>query len=162
MSTLVMGEAGYEADIDLVISQVDLLAGTTQYFAAPMTGYWDSIVTTVQTAVTTGGTITPKNNSQAVYATDQTQGGALAYTETIVGVAPGTPNPVAGLQVTIANTTAVGAIQDLPSTVGDPSLLVAKDAQCQLVIAGFATAGSVRVKVRFRSEALSTLAPLVM
>jgi len=148
--------------IDVQLSNADQISNVTQNFVAPMDGYWDSLDVVTQVAVTTGGTITPKNNSQAVYATDQVNGGTIATTMGIVGVAAGTPNPVAGLAATIANSTAVGAIQSLKATVGDPSLLVKKGQLIQLVLAGFATAGATNVTCRFRSEPLSTLSPLTM
>lgn len=161
MSTLVAGpDVAFQA-IDIQINQTDLLASTTQQLVAPMDGYWDSIDVVAQVAVTTGGTVTPKNNSQAVYATDQTNGGLVIQTEGIVGVAAGTPNPVAGLQVTVPNATAVGAIQSKASTPGDPSLLVKKGQLIQLVLAGFATAGALNVTCRWRSESLMAYTPLV-
>lgn len=150
--------------IDVQISQTDLLAGTAQNFVAPMDGYWDSFDTVVQAAVTTGGTLTINNNPQAVYSNEQVGSNSdvgYGFDTIVSGGAFGTPAAVAGLVQTIANSAAVGAKQTTKATAGDPSLLVKKGDIIQVKPASFATAGAINCTLRFRSEPLTTLAPLV-
>lgn len=64
MSSLVIGPI--KERLEFQITQVDLLAGTTQSIVCPVDGYIDGMDIIVETAITTGGTVTLKGGG-AVY-----------------------------------------------------------------------------------------------
>lgn len=99
------------------LNQVDLLAGSTNsaQIQCPITGVVTKVGTIVRKAITTGGTIT-------------FQDGVTAFV---------------GATITIANSAAQGAQQNVTPTAGDASLVVAKNDQLQVIPASFATAGEV-------------------
>lgn len=117
------------------IPSTELLAGTAMEFVAPMDGVIEELVSTVQTAVTTGGTLAVNT------------GDALATT-------------VLGLTQTIADAAAKGARQTTESTEGSSTRVVTKGTRCAITpSAGFATAGAVECLVVFRSIDLSPSLP---
>ena len=103
--------------INWSLNQVDLLAGSTNsaQLIAPFSGIVSKVATVVRKAITTGGTIT-------------FQDGATAFV---------------GGTITIANSAAQGAKQEVTPTAGDASLVVAKGDVLQVIPASFATAGEV-------------------
>lgn len=64
MSSLVIGPI--RERLEFQITQVDLLAGTTQSIVCPVDGYIDGMDLIIETAITTGGTVTLKGGG-AVY-----------------------------------------------------------------------------------------------
>jgi hypothetical protein len=103
--------------IPVFFNQTDLLAGTTQYMPAPVSGTVKRLVSTVQTAVTTGGVL----------------GLQVAGTD------------VTGLSITVADGATVGTTQqDTPSSV---QRVTAGQALGFTASAAFATAGAVHVVV---------------
>ncbi len=112
------GEPFYEprkVRIPFFINQTDLLAPTPAELISPVTGAITKIDTTVQVAITTGGTITAKAGTTTV----------------------------AGLSVAIANAATKGTIGSGAPTSGDATATVAIDSRIQVVPAGFASAGAV-------------------
>ncbi len=102
--------------VPFFINQTDLLAGTSQYVVSPVAGRIAGVTTVVQTAVTTGGTITVE----------------------LGGVA------VDGLSVVVANSSAAGDIDSDTATSGHASTAVAAGAAIEIVpSAAFDTAGAI-------------------
>lgn len=99
------------------LNQVDLLAGSgnSAQIVCPCTGIVTKVGSVVRKAITTGGTLT-------------FQDAATAF---------------AGATITIANSAAQGAAQNVTPTAGDASLVVTKNDILQVVPASFATAGEV-------------------
>lgn len=112
-----IGRGAQKVRLYWVLNQVDLLAGSTNsvQIIAPITGVCSGVGSIVQKAVTTGGTLTFQDGSTAF----------------------------AGATITIANSAAQGAIQNVTPTAGDASLVITKGDQLQVVPASFATAGEV-------------------
>jgi hypothetical protein len=110
-------KVGFAARLQFAFNQVDLLAGTTQELIAPEDGYLTELQTTIQVAITTGGTIGVK--------TDDT----LATT-------------VAGIAQTIANAATKGTRQNTKATVGSVTRRVLKGQRIGITAASFATAGA--------------------
>lgn len=100
------------------IAQADLIANNTIDLIAPIDGYLTAFRTTVDKAVTTGGTLTPKT------------GVALATT-------------VAGMVQTIANAATKGTIQTTEATAKSATKKVSAGDRIAIVPAGFATAGGI-------------------
>lgn len=103
--------------VDFEIEQTELLAGTSEYVVSPVYGFVNKVVTTVQTAITTGGDITVEIETAAV----------------------------TGLTVTVADSATVGTIDTGSATSEFGSTgEVARDADIEIVPASaFATAGAV-------------------
>ncbi len=99
------------------INQVDLLAGTAKELIAPEDGFIAGLDTSVQIAVTTGGTVNVKT------------GDALGVT-------------VGGIVQTIANSATKGTRQSTKSIKGDDSRAVKKGDRIAIQAASFATAGA--------------------
>lgn len=98
------------------INQTDLLAPTVQDIVCPVNGFIASLRTTVQVAITTGGTIVPKVNTVAV----------------------------TGMTITIANADAKGTRKSTtPTTARSSTTVVAAGDAISLTPASFATAGAV-------------------
>lgn len=117
------------------LNQTDLLAPTDFELVAPENGYITALVSTVQVAVTTGGTLDVKT------------GDALATT-------------VAGLQQTIADAATKGTRQRTTATAGSSTRYVAKGARIAIVAAAaFATAGAMQGFVEFESADTSPALP---
>lgn len=138
------------------INQTDLLAGTTQHYVSPITGYFKGLSTVVQAAVTTGGTLTPK----CIPAVLNTEGGLdmTSFTGNISGdtlvAGSGSLGAVAGLAQTIANAATAGTVQNTTVTQGDPSTFVVKGQAIEIDIAGFATAGAINGFLEFANDNL--------
>jgi hypothetical protein len=111
------------------INQTDLLAGTAQNLVAPIAGTIKRLRTIVQTAVTTGGTITLKEGTTLV----------------------------AGLSVTVANAATVGTVAASTPTAGDASTVVAAGDRIQVVPASFATAGAVNYEIEISTNPIAQL-----
>lgn len=112
-----IGGANQTVRVYWSLNQVDLLAGSTNsaQIQCPINGVVSKVGTIVRKAITTGGTIT-------------FQDAATAFV---------------GATITIANSAAQGAQQNVTPTSGDASLVVAKNDQLQVIPASFATAGEV-------------------
>lgn len=109
-------EMGRKVFIPFTISETDLLAGTSQETVSPVKGFVEKIITVVQKAVTTGGTITCSVGTTAVD----------------------------GLSVTIADAAAKGTVQSDTPTQNHASRAVAEDGRIQVIPdAAFDTAGAV-------------------
>lgn len=106
--------------IGFQISSTDLLAHTTQQFIAPCDGVITELVTIVQTAVTTGGTIKVQIN----------------------GV------DVSGATITVANSATVGTVQHGFANGGTTAAIKENDV-VTLVTASFATAGALNGMIKF-------------
>lgn len=111
-------------------NSTDLLAGTSQWIASPVAGQIVEIGVIVQTAVTTGGTVTAKLATVAV----------------------------TGLSVTVADAAAVGTVYtDAPTSLTGATGTVAKDTVIEVVLdAAFATAGAINGYIRVRPTTPST------
>ncbi len=105
------------------LNQVDLLAGSTNsvQIQAPFTGIVTKVGSIVRKAITTGGTLTFKDATTSMV----------------------------GATITIADSAAQGAAQNVTPTAGDASLVVTKNDQIQVVPASFATAGEVDGYIEF-------------
>ena len=103
------------------IEQVDLLAGTSHFVTAPVSGYISKMTTVVKKAVTTGGDLTIELGGE----------------------------PVVGLTVTVADSASVGDIDsDVPSVTNGQSARVTKGDAIEIVgDTAFATAGELWVLV---------------
>ena len=117
---------GSKHRIAFQIPQASLIANATIDLIAPEAGYIDELGTTIDVAVTTGGTLTVKT------------GDALATT-------------VTGLTQTIANSATKGTRQTTTATGVASNKLVAKGDRIAIVPASFATAGAVNGYLGFRS-----------
>jgi hypothetical protein len=127
--------AGKLTYLQFRIPSVELLAGTVIELVAPEAGFIEKLITTVQTAVTTGGTVTVKT------------GDALATT-------------VAGSVQTIADAATKGTRQTTTTTSGSSTREVAAGARIGIEpSAGFATAGEMAGIVVIRSIDLSPSLP---
>lgn len=104
--------------LHFAINQTDLLAGTAFELIAPFDGYINTLRTSVQAAITTGGTLTAKT------------GAALATT-------------VAGMTQTIANSATKGTVTTSQATAKSPTKFVAAGTRIAIVPASFATAGAI-------------------
>lgn len=114
-STLRAGQRTY---MQFDIPATELAAGTVMELVAPHAGYIEELVTSVETAIGTGGTIDVKT------------GDALAVT-------------VAGLQQTIANSATKGTRQTTTATTSSTTRAVAKGDRIGIVpSAAFASAGA--------------------
>lgn len=157
MSHVNIGSPNSE-NVNFNISQTDLLAGTKQSFIAPINGYIEEIGIVVETAVTTGGTLTVEL-VPALFATevglDTTSflNSINEYDSEIAGT--GSEGAVAGAVVTIANAAVKGTISIVQATPGAASTPVIKGQLVEVLPAGFATAGAVNGYIRFRTEALA-------
>jgi hypothetical protein len=117
---------GRKAYLPFVIPSTELLAGTAIDLVAPFDGFIEELQTIVQTAVTTGGTITAK-----IGTTD-----------------------VAGLQITIADAATKGTVQTDEPTAPSATRRFSKGDRIQIVpSAGFATAGAVNGNLIVRQNA---------
>lgn len=116
------------------INQTDLLAPTVQDIVCPVAGFIASLRTTVQVAITTGGTIIPKVNTVAV----------------------------TGMTITIANADAKGTRKSTaPTTARSSTTVVAAGDAISLTPASFATAGAVNWELEIettRVQGVFTLA----
>jgi hypothetical protein len=119
-------EMGTHHFLPFEFTEADLTSNTVLEFVAPVTGWVTSLRTTIQKAITTGGTLTLK-----------------------AGTA-GTVN-VAGAALTIADAAAVGTRALAKTTAGDGSCQVTAGDRIRLVPASFATAGRVRGVIGFNS-----------
>lgn len=98
------------------VSEVDLLAGTSQFFVSPMEGEIVEMGVVVQKAVTTGGVVKPK----------------------LAGV------DVAGLAVTVANGATAGTVYTDTAALNEPTRRVLDNQAIELSLdAAFATAGAI-------------------
>lgn len=127
--------AGKLTYLPFTIPQTELLAPTVIELVAPEAGYIEALITTVQTAVTTGGTITVKS------------GDALATT-------------VAGSVQTIGDAATKGTRQTTTTTSGSSTREVAEGARIGIEpSAAFATAGAIAGVLVIRSIDLSPSLP---
>lgn len=108
--------AGSKTHIGFAIDQTTLIANTSLELVSPVDGWIDTLYVGVQTAVTTGGTIT-----------------------VLVGTGPTT---VAGLTATIANSATKGTSASATSTAGSATRKVLKGNRIQVKPTSFATAGA--------------------
>ena len=109
-------KAGEDILVPFSINETDTLAGTSFEAVAPVDGFVDELLVTVQKDVTTGGTVTVK-----VGTTD-----------------------VNGLTVTVANSATKGTRYADKATPGHASRKVKKGDRIQIVPdAAFATAGAI-------------------
>lgn len=114
-----------EVAIPVNLSQTDVLAGTANYIEAPFDGYITRFQTQVTAAVTTGG----------------------AVTLTVQGVA------VDGASITIANSAAIGTLQEDTPTASHATTKVRKGQRVGVVPdAAFDTAGAFQATVFFKRE----------
>ncbi|MCW2317145.1 hypothetical protein M2322_002699 [Rhodoblastus acidophilus] len=150
MSTVTIGSPEKQR-IEFQISQADLIANNAQNFVMPEAGFLDEICVVVQSAVTTGGTI----NANFVPAVYNTEVGITPATQgdTLIPGSSGAGN-AAGGAVTVANGAAKGTIYYARPTPGDPSTFLSARQLISLVLAGFATAGSVNGYIQWRNERL--------
>lgn len=117
---------GRLAFIPFVIPQVELLAGTTIELVAPFDGFIEELQSIINTAVTTGGTLTVK-----IGTTD-----------------------VAGLTITVADAATKGTVQSDIPTKPSATRRFLKGDRIQIVpSAGFATAGAINGNLRVRQNA---------
>lgn len=108
-------EMGHRVRLQFTIPQTELLAGTAIELVAPTAGFVNEVGVIVQTAVTTGGTVTAK-----------------------VGT-----TTVAGISVVVANGATKGSVPAASTaTAGDLTRVVSKGQRIQVVPASFATAGA--------------------
>jgi hypothetical protein len=121
--TLSVGE---KFRIPFQIAQATLIANTTVDLVAPADGYVDELATVVDTAVTTGGTLTIKT------------GDALTTT-------------VTGITQTVANATTKGTRQTTSATGTPANRAVKKGDRIAIVPASFATAGAINGHIGFRT-----------
>lgn len=114
--------------VNLQINQTDLLAGTTQYLIAPLSGRISRLDTVVQTAITTGGVLKLNNQSQTGGAAD-----------------------VVGASITVASSATAGTHQTVSTAAGDKTTNCKRGDVIEVVVdAAFASAGAVNVQVEFR------------
>lgn len=114
-------QIGLPAYVQFAINQTDLLAHTAQTFEAPTDGYITELQTTVQVAVTTGGTIGVSINGVAV----------------------------AGLVATVANAAAVGTRNNATPTIPSVTRKFLKGDTISVTNAAFATQGAINGTIRF-------------
>jgi len=112
--------------IPFAVAEADLIGNVDQEFIVPEDGYVTELATTVQKAITTGGTVAVKT------------GDALATT-------------VAGITQTIANAATVGTRQTTKPTSGSSTRAVKKGDRLALDFTGFATAGRIAGYIGFNS-----------
>lgn len=125
--TLFVGE---KFAIPFQIAQADLIANNTIDFVAPATGYIEELVTTIDKAITTGGTLTIKT------------GDSLGTT-------------VAGTTQTIANSATKGTRQATQANGTQANRAVLKGDRVAIVPASFATAGAINGRIGFRTADLT-------
>lgn len=126
--------AGFAYNIPFQIDQATLVANTSVELVSPVDGYVEDLRTTVQAAVTTGGTIT------------------VLLGDT--GVA------VTGLSVTIANAATKGTRAADSADLGTATRKVSKGDRIQIKPTSFATAGAVNGTLIIRNtQDLSPAAP---
>lgn len=130
-------KAGNRRYLDFIINQVDLLAGTAVEIIVPEDSVVEAIRSSVQAAVTTGGTLTLKKT--VTTALDTTVSAAL--TQTIANAA------TKGTQQLTTDLTALATLK-----------LVAGD-RLAIVPASFATAGAIIGTVVVRSISLAPALP---
>lgn len=127
-------KAGERYFLPFFIPQTELLAGTAIEIPVPMDGVIEAVRTSVQVAVTTGGTLTLKS-----------------------GDALGTTIGSGSLVTTIANSSAKGARQHLVDVNGSgkPDRKVTAGDRLAIVPASFASAGAIYGLVTVRTISLA-------
>lgn len=128
-------KAGSRRYLDFLINQTDLLAGTAIEIIVPEDCVVEAVRSTVQVAVTTGGTLTLKT------------GAALA---TVVSAA---------LTQTIANSAAKGTQQLTSDLTALATLKLSAGDRLAIVPASFATAGAIIGTVVVRSISVAPALP---
>ncbi|MDG4856433.1 hypothetical protein [Mesorhizobium sp. WSM4982] len=130
-------KAGSKRFLDFIINQTDLLAGTAIEIIVPEDCVVEAVRTSVQVAVTTGGTLTLK----------KTVSTAL---DTVVSAA---------LTQTIANSATKGTQQLTTDLTGLSTLKLSAGDRLAIVPASFATAGAIIGTVCVRSVSLAPALP---
>ncbi|RWI46828.1 MAG: hypothetical protein EOQ93_29310 [Mesorhizobium sp.] len=126
-------KAGSRRFLDFIINQTDLLAGTAIEIIVPEDCVVEAVRTSVQVAVTTGGTLTLK----------KTVSTAL---DTVVSAA---------LTQTIANSATKGTQQVTSDLTGLSTLKLSAGDRLAIVPASFATAGAIIGTVAVRSVSVA-------
>jgi hypothetical protein len=130
-------KAGSKRFLDFIIGQTDLLAGTAIEIIVPEDCVVEAVRTTIQTAVTTGGTLTLKKT-------------VTTALDTVVSAA---------LTQTIANSATKGTQQLTTDLTGLSTLKLNAGDRLAIVPASFATAGAVIGTVVVRSISLAPALP---
>ena len=159
MSSVFIGSPDIQR-MPFLIQSAELIANNTQHLVAPQSGFIRAIYINTQKAVTTGGSVLVEAipavwNSEAGLDTSSFAGNISGDT-LIPG--SGSLGAVAGAAITVPNSLAAGTVQNAKATVGDPSTLVVKGQDVQLVLSGFATAGELTGFIEFSTESLSHMA----
>lgn len=118
--------AGKRVALPFQIDQATLIANTSVELVAPFDGYVEELRTTVQAAVTTGGTVTVLLGDSAV--------------------------AVTGLSVTVANAATKGTRAVDTATEGTTTRAVAKGDRIQIKPTSFATAGALNGSLIIRDK----------
>lgn len=130
-------KAGSKRFLDFIINQTDLLAGTAIEIIVPEDCVVEAVRTTVQAAVTTGGTLTLKKT-------------VTTALDTVVSAA---------LTQTIANSATKGTQQVTSDLTALATLKLSAGDRLAIVPASFATAGAVIGTVVVRSVSLASALP---
>jgi pyridoxal/pyridoxine/pyridoxamine kinase len=130
-------KAGSRRYLDFYIPQADLLAPNAIELVIPEDGVIEAVRSVVQTAITTGGTLTLKKT-------------VTTALDTVVSAA---------LTQTIANSATKGTQQLTTDLTGLATLKVSAGDRVAIVPAGFATAGAMYGMVTLRSLSLAPALP---